>query len=74
MVSVSLRVWDDGADRRSLCAGLAGGDHSFSSHLQSLDKEDGLIAEIDFRKHHLRRYWNGRRMISESKRIVIKIA
>ncbi|PNU18896.1 hypothetical protein C2E25_15135 [Geothermobacter hydrogeniphilus] len=26
--------------------------HSFSSYLQSLSKEDGLIAEIDFRKKH----------------------
>lgn len=27
--------------------------NSFSSHLQGLSKEDGLIAEIDFRKNHL---------------------
>ncbi len=27
-------------------------DNSFSSYLQSLSKEDGLIAEIDFRKKH----------------------
>ena len=27
-------------------------DHSLSTYLQSLSKEDGLIAEIDFRKNH----------------------
>lgn len=27
-------------------------DRSFSQHLQSLNEEDGLIAEIEFRKHH----------------------
>jgi hypothetical protein len=29
-----------------------GGAHSFSSYLQSLSKEEGLIAEIDFRSNH----------------------
>lgn len=30
------------------------GSHSFSTYLQSLSKEDGLIAEIVFRKNHFR--------------------
>jgi hypothetical protein len=30
-----------------------GKEHSFSSYLQSLRKEEGLMAEIDFRKKHL---------------------
>jgi Sulfotransferase domain len=29
-----------------------GNNHSFASYLQSLSQEDGLIAEIDFRKNH----------------------
>ena len=29
-----------------------GNDRSFSQFLQSLNEEDGLIAEIDFRRHH----------------------
>jgi hypothetical protein len=29
-----------------------GGQHSYTTYLQSLPEEDGLIAEIEFRKHH----------------------
>jgi len=31
--------------------------HSFSSYLNSLNQEDGLIAEIEFRKNHFQSMW-----------------
>ena len=34
-----------------------GKDHSFSTYLNRLNQEDGLIAEIDFRKNHFNSMW-----------------